>query len=94
LRTSASLVGQAGAIESQIAGTATQLAEARQQIERLTTSRVEEAVSELNTVRSSLADLEEQINAAQSILQRTIVKASWFTHHIMSRMGLSGRVKS
>ncbi|WP_292516246.1 HlyD family type I secretion periplasmic adaptor subunit [Mesorhizobium sp.] len=75
LRTSASLVGQAGAIESQIAGTATQLAEARQQIERLTTSRVEEAVSELNTVRSSLADLEEQINAAQSILQRTIVKA-------------------
>ncbi|MET3579969.1 HlyD family secretion protein [Mesorhizobium robiniae] len=75
LRTSASLVGQAGAIESQIAGTATQLAEASQQIERLTTSRVEEAVSELNTVRSSLADLQEQINAAQSILQRTIVKA-------------------
>ncbi|PAQ10936.1 HlyD family type I secretion periplasmic adaptor subunit [Mesorhizobium temperatum] len=75
LRTSASLVGQAGAIESQIAGTATQLAEAGQQIERLTTSRVEEAVGELNTIRSSLADLEEQINAAQSILQRTIVKA-------------------
>lgn len=75
LRTSASLVGQAGAIESQIAGTATQLAEAGQQIERLTTSRVEDAVGELNTVRSSLADLEEQINAAQSILQRTIAKA-------------------
>jgi HlyD family secretion protein len=75
LRSSASLVGQSGAIESQIAGSATQLAEAAQQIERLTTSRVEVAVGDLNTVRSSIADLEEQINAAQAVLQRTTVRA-------------------
>lgn len=75
LRATASLVGQAGSIESQIAGLATQLAEAGQQVERLTTSRVEEAVGELNTVRASLADLEEQIHAAQAILQRTTVRA-------------------
>lgn len=75
LRAIASLVGQAGAIEAQIAGMATQLAEAGQQVERLTTSRVEEAVGELNNVRASLADLEEQIHAAQAVLERTTIGA-------------------
>lgn len=75
LRSSASLVGQAGAIEAQIAGTEIQLAEAAQQVERLTTARVEAAVSELNTVRAAVADLEEQLNGARTVLARTTVTA-------------------
>lgn len=75
LRAGASLVGQAGAIEAQIASSITQLAEAGQQIERLTTSRIEQAVSELNTVRNSLSDLEEQIAAAQAVVRRTVMRA-------------------
>ena len=75
LRSSAGLVGQVGAIESDLAATAAQMSEATQQIERLTTSRVETAVSELNTVRTTIADLEEQLGAARAILEHTVVSA-------------------
>ena len=75
LRSSASLVGQAGQIEAQIASSATQLAEAGQQIERLTTTRIEQSMGELNTVRASVADLEEQIYAAKSIADRSVARA-------------------
>ncbi|WP_353643025.1 HlyD family type I secretion periplasmic adaptor subunit [Mesorhizobium sp. WSM2239] len=75
LRSEAELIGQVGALQSQIASSATQIVEARQQTERLTTTRVEQAVSELNTVRASIADLEEQVRAAQSVLERTVIRA-------------------
>ncbi|TPM19935.1 HlyD family type I secretion periplasmic adaptor subunit [Mesorhizobium sp. B2-3-5] len=75
LRSSADLVGQAGSLEAQIASSATQTIEARQQIERLTTSRVEDAVTELNKARAQVADLGEQISAARSVLERTTVRA-------------------
>ncbi|MER9643243.1 HlyD family type I secretion periplasmic adaptor subunit [Mesorhizobium sp. M0239] len=75
LRSTAELVGQAGSLEAQIASSATQTVEARQQIERLTTSRVEDAVTELNKARAQVADLEEQINAARSVLERTTIRA-------------------
>ncbi|MBB6408848.1 HlyD family type I secretion periplasmic adaptor subunit [Mesorhizobium sangaii] len=75
LRSTAELVGQAGSLEAQIASSATQTVEARQQIERLTTSRVEDAVTELNKARAQVADLEEQINAARSVLDRTTIRA-------------------
>ncbi|MEI9425002.1 HlyD family type I secretion periplasmic adaptor subunit [Mesorhizobium sp. Cs1299R1N1] len=75
LRSTAELVGQAGSLEAQIASSATQTVEARQQIERLTTSRVEDAVTELNKARAEVADLEEQINAARSVLDRTTIRA-------------------
>lgn len=75
LRSTAELVGQAGSLEAQIASSATQTVEARQQIERLTTSRVEDAVTELNKVRAQVADLEEQINAARLVLERTTIRA-------------------
>ncbi|WP_192244185.1 HlyD family type I secretion periplasmic adaptor subunit [Mesorhizobium silamurunense] len=75
LRSTAELVGQAGSLEAQIASSATQIVEARQQIERLTTSRVEDAVTELNKARVEVADLEEQINAARSVLVRTTIRA-------------------
>ncbi|RWC57335.1 HlyD family type I secretion periplasmic adaptor subunit [Mesorhizobium sp.] len=75
LRSTAELVGQAGSLEAQIASSATQTVEARQQIERLTTSRVEDAVTELNKARAQVADLEEQINAGRSVLDRTTIRA-------------------
>ncbi|RWC30040.1 HlyD family type I secretion periplasmic adaptor subunit [Mesorhizobium sp.] len=75
LRSTAELVGQAGSLEAQIASSATQTVEARQQIERLTTSRVEDAVTELNKARTQVADLEEQINAGRSVLDRTTIRA-------------------
>jgi HlyD family type I secretion membrane fusion protein len=75
LRSQAALVGQMGTIQSQIASSSTQTVEAREQIERLTTSRVEAAVSELNEVRSTIADVEEQIFAARAVLERIIVRS-------------------
>jgi len=75
LRSAAQLVGQAGSLEAQIASSITQTAEARQEIERLTTSRVENAVTELNKARAQVADLEEQINAARAVLERTTIRA-------------------
>lgn len=73
LRSTAELAGQAGSLEAQIASLATQTVEARQQIERLTTSRVEDAVTELNKALAEVADLEEQINAAQSVLALSLI---------------------
>ncbi|MEO4000988.1 HlyD family type I secretion periplasmic adaptor subunit [Mesorhizobium sp. CAU 1732] len=89
LRAGASLLGQAGSIEAQIASTITQLAEAGQQTERLTTSRVEEAVGELNEVRTALFDLEEQIVAAQAAVARSVVHAP--TDGVVVRMHHNSR---
>lgn len=75
LRSEAELIGQVGAIQAQIASSATQQVESRQQIERLTTTRVEVAVSELNTVRATISDLEEQIRAAEAVLEGTVIRA-------------------
>lgn len=74
LRSTADLVGQAGSLEAQIASFVSQTEEARQQIERLTTARVEDAVTELSKTRAQVADLEEQINAARSVLERTTIR--------------------
>ncbi|NVD43384.1 HlyD family type I secretion periplasmic adaptor subunit [Ensifer sp. HO-A22] len=75
LRVEADLLGQAGAIEAQLATNSTQIAEANEQIERLKTQRVEQAVTALNETRVSLADVEEQLEAAKAVLDRTVVKA-------------------
>ncbi|MBZ9742836.1 MULTISPECIES: HlyD family type I secretion periplasmic adaptor subunit [unclassified Mesorhizobium] len=75
LRSEADLVGQAGALEANLAAANTQIVEAQQQTERLTTQRVEEALTKLDDVRSNLADVEEQIRAAQAVLRRTTIKA-------------------
>lgn len=75
LRIQAELVGQVGAIEAQIASSATQQIEAKQQIERLITSRVEQAVTDLNKARADMRDLEEQIRATRAIVDRTAVRA-------------------
>ena len=75
LRAEAELIGQVGSLQSQIASSSTQIIETKQQIERLTTSRVEDAVAELNTERATIADVEEQARAAQSVLDRTVIRA-------------------
>ena len=75
LRSEADLVGQAGALEANLAVANTQIVEAQEQTERLTTQRVEEALTKLDEVRSNLADIEEQVRAAEAVLRRTTIKA-------------------
>lgn len=84
LRSEADLIGQVGALESQIATTRSQQIEAREQIERAKSDRVQRAISQLNDVRASLVDLEEQMSANQSILERTVIRAP--TDGIVVRM--------
>lgn len=75
LRSEADLVGQAGALEADLAATKTQIVEAQAQVERATTQRVEEALTKLDEVRTNLADIGEQITAAEAVLGRTTIKA-------------------
>lgn len=75
LRSEVDLIGQAGALEAELAASSTKIIEAYEQIERLTTQRIEQAVTSLNEVRASMADVEEQIFAAEDVLTRTIVRA-------------------
>ncbi|SFO65412.1 HlyD family secretion protein [Mesorhizobium sp. NFR06] len=75
LRSEADLVGQAGALEADLASANTQIAEAQAQTERATTQRVEEALTKLDDVRANLADIEEQMRAAQAVLKRTTITA-------------------
>ncbi|WP_217578104.1 HlyD family type I secretion periplasmic adaptor subunit [Mesorhizobium sp. GbtcB19] len=75
LRSEADLVGQAGAIEAYLASANTQIVEAEAQTERATTQRVEEALTKLDDVRTNLADIEEQMRAAEAVLKRTTITA-------------------
>lgn len=74
-RSKAGLIGQLGVVRSQIAASKVQIIEAREQIERLATQRVEEAVTQLNEIRSSLADVEEKLSAARAIVDRSVIAA-------------------
>ncbi|WP_273785780.1 HlyD family type I secretion periplasmic adaptor subunit [Brucella intermedia] len=74
-RNKTDLTGQSGAIEAQLAANTTQVIEAREQIERIRTQRVEQSVSRLSEVRIQLADAEEQLSAALSVLDRAAIKA-------------------
>jgi HlyD family secretion protein len=75
LRAEAALTGDLGQVQSDSSSVEIQIIEAKQQIERATTSRVEEAVTELNTVRASIADVEEQIVESEAVLARTVITA-------------------
>lgn len=75
LRGQAELLGQAATAESQLASAKNQIAEAKQQVERARSQRVEDALKELNDSYSRVSDGEEQIKAARSVLERTIIKA-------------------
>ncbi|KSV62373.1 HlyD family type I secretion periplasmic adaptor subunit [Ensifer sp. ENS03] len=75
LRVEADLLGQVGMLQAESSSSRTQVAEAREQIERLKTQRVEQAVTAMNEVKTGLADVEEQVEAARRVLERTVVKA-------------------
>ncbi|MCB1417707.1 MAG: HlyD family type I secretion periplasmic adaptor subunit [Notoacmeibacter sp.] len=75
LRTEADLSGKLGELEASIAGTRIQMVEAREQIERVTSQRVEEAVAALTEGRLKLDDLEEQVNGARDVLKRTVIRS-------------------
>jgi HlyD family type I secretion membrane fusion protein len=76
LRSQADLLGQVAAAESQLASTQGQINEAREQISRAKSQRVEDAIRELGDVQSKISDNEEQVKAATSVLQRTVIKSA------------------
>ena len=75
LRSQADLVGQIGAMASQLEQTRTQIAEAKEQLVRQGTQRLEQALTELNDVNAKLAETEEQLNASRDVLSRIDVRA-------------------
>ncbi|WP_367716550.1 HlyD family type I secretion periplasmic adaptor subunit [Nitratireductor sp. GISD-1A_MAKvit] len=75
LRHYADLTGQRNVNVSEIASTESRRLEALEQLERLASQRVEDAVARLNEAHASLSDLEEQIHAAQNTLDRMTVRA-------------------
>lgn len=87
LRSQADLVGQLGQVRSSILSAKTQIVEAEVQFSRLTTQRVETAATEINTVRANIADAEEQLAAAESVLDRVLVRAP--TDGIVVSMGFN-----
>ncbi len=75
MRNQAELLGQIGAVTSNIASAKTQIVEAKQQIERAMTQRIEQASKDLTDIRRQETDFNEQITAARSVLARTVVTA-------------------
>lgn len=75
LRIDAELLGQLAAMASEQATTNSQIAEAREQIERQKSQRVEDAVAKLTEAKASLRDIEEQSASAAQILRRTMIYA-------------------
>ncbi|MDY8109256.1 HlyD family type I secretion periplasmic adaptor subunit [Fulvimarina sp. 2208YS6-2-32] len=75
IRSEADLVGQLGQLESSLLASRMQAAEAREQIEKLDTKRIETALAELNAVRVERADRSEQLDEALDVLSRTVIRA-------------------
>lgn len=75
MRDKAGLLGQIGVVTSEISAIQTQIAEAALQIERAKAQRVEQASKDLTDIRRQETDFEEQIVAARSAMERTVVTA-------------------
>ena len=75
VRADAELFGQIAQTEASIAAALTQVIEAEEQIVRLATRRAEQAVTQLGETRTELADIVEQIGAADAVLDRVEVRA-------------------
>ena len=75
VRANAQLFGQLAQTRAQIASIRTQIIEAEEQVARATTQRVERAVTDLSDVRASLSDVDEQLRAADAVLDRVVVRA-------------------
>lgn len=74
LRSQAELVGRLGEIDSEIASYTTQIIGAKEQVERLATSRVETALKELSSVDREIGDLKQQAYAVRDRLARSTVR--------------------
>ncbi|MEM1377864.1 MAG: HlyD family type I secretion periplasmic adaptor subunit [Pseudomonadota bacterium] len=75
LRSLAALVGEAGRVEAEIARARISILEAQEGVVRLRTQIVEEAVAGINDFRLQLDDVEEQLQAAKDVLNRTTIRA-------------------
>ncbi|MEO0542792.1 MAG: HlyD family type I secretion periplasmic adaptor subunit [Pseudomonadota bacterium] len=75
IRSRAALVGEAGQLESEVARSRIRILEAKENRVRLRTQVAEEVVAQINDIRGQLEDIEEQISAAKSVLERTVVRA-------------------
>ena len=76
IRSEADLIGQLGQITASILTSKIQTAEAREQVAKLETKRVETALTELNAVRVDQGDRKEQLQEALDVLSRTVVRSS------------------
>lgn len=74
-RSEAGLSGELGEIMGRIADSHERVARAEQQITQVKSAAVQKAVEELRDTETELDDVQEQIHAAQDVLQRTEVRS-------------------
>lgn len=74
-RAEVSLSGELGELLGRIADSKERIARAEQQIVHLHTAAIQKVIEELRTAEAELDDVQEQIRAAQDIVQRTEVVA-------------------
>ncbi|MEO1152111.1 MAG: HlyD family type I secretion periplasmic adaptor subunit [Pseudomonadota bacterium] len=74
-RESERLAGERGALTAGIAEAQSVISEARLEIERLSETRREEAITELREVEGSISELEERRIAAADAYERTLIRA-------------------
>jgi HlyD family secretion protein len=74
-RAEAGLAGELGELVGRTADVRERIARANQQIAELKSAAIEAAVTELRQTESELDDVEEQIRAAEDVLERTTVRA-------------------
>ncbi|WP_062110959.1 HlyD family type I secretion periplasmic adaptor subunit [Aureimonas sp. AU40] len=75
LLSQAQLTGQIGEFGASVLAARTQMEERREQIARLQSKRVETAASDLNEARARIADIDEQLQAAETVLERVTVRS-------------------
>lgn len=75
LRSEAELVGQLGQVKSSTLSSKIEIVEAEEQLQRLTTQRIETAATQLNDVRSQTANARERLRTASAILSRVKVRS-------------------
>jgi HlyD family secretion protein len=74
-RSEAALAGELGELAARIADTRERIARAMQQIAQLRSTAMQKSIEELRAVETELDDLQEQIRAAQDVLDRLEVRA-------------------
>ena len=92
VRAKADLIGQQGAIEAEIARSQTQIIETQEQINRVRTQAVEQAVTELSEVRDNLADIGERIAAARDVLERMVIRTPAYARIVRLEVNTPGQV--